>query len=132
MPYHISVHTPQDGGWRRDVYHKSLGPDDNVFAYWHLPALDLGLPLLAQIYHEGLDVHGHQLDTLELELQKLAEYWEATHVGRSEQIPHSVTQPDGTIGQRYVWVCDYLRERVSYVGEAVRVAKESKGVIEIS
>src|SRR5437899_12098415 len=61
---HISVRTETKSGFRRELYRKSLGAEETLFTYWHVPAFDIELPLLAQIYHDGLEVRGELLDVL--------------------------------------------------------------------
>jgi len=132
MAYHLSVHVERDGAPRRELYHKSLGADETIFGYWHLPACDRGLALVAQIYHEGLEVRGDQLDQLFEELQRLEEHWRATGAGKTLQIPHNVTDGRGSLSPAHICVFDHLTERLGFVREAIRIARESAGVIEIS
>src|SRR5437899_1067453 len=106
MPYHVSVHIQNGDGSTHRVYCKTLGADDTVFSCWHLAANDLDLPWVAQIYHEGVELRGDQLDCLSLDLQKLEDYWVASGAGAGLQIPHLTLGPGGVPRQGFVWLHD--------------------------
>jgi hypothetical protein len=132
MAYHLSVHAEIDGAPRRELYHKSLGADETIFGYWHLPACDRGFALVAQIYHEGLEVRGDQLDMLSGELQSLEEHWRATGAGKTLQIPHNVADGRGSLSPAPVCVFDHLTERLGFVRSDPDRSLIQQGVIEIS
>src|SRR5262245_23716041 len=104
MAYHLSVHIETDGVPRRELYHKALGADDTICEYWYLPACQLGLQLLAQVYHEGLEIRPEQFDKLSDELQRLEEYWQTTGAGTSLEIPHNTSD-----GRAYLPFSEHLK-----------------------
>ena len=62
----------------------------------------------------------------------MEQHWLTTDAGRSQQIPHTVTDIKGRVSSVYMSLSDHLRERAGYVREAIGIARESAGVIEIS
>jgi len=132
MAYHVSVHLQNGDGSTRRIYDKVIGAEDTVFSYWHEAANYLDLPWVAQIYHEGVELRDGELDCLSLDLQRLEDHWVATRAGEGLQIPRLIVGPDGVRQQTFVWLHDHLRSRLVVVREAIRIAKESGGVVEIS
>ena len=124
MAYHVSVHTQNEGGWKRQIYRKTVGADNIVFSYWTVPAYEIGLPLLAQIYHDGLELSSAQFDQLLCELQLLEKHWVESGAGNSDQI----VRP----GEDGLWLSEYLHAKAGLVREAVRIARESVGLVDIS
>jgi len=129
---HISVRTETKNGSRRELYRKSLGAEETLFTYWHVPAFEIELPLLAQIYHDGLEVRDELLDVLLLELERLGEHWQSNGIGDLQQIPCAVRQPDGVLTQGHVSLNEHLLAKLALAREAIRIAKQSGGVVEIS
>ena len=95
-------------------YDNPLGGDGTVAEYWCGPAERLGLPLLAQIYQQGLRISNQEkLKQLSRELDTLEAHW------------HTLSLPE--------WPPDfkesYLLERMGFFREAIRVALEHKGLL---
>jgi hypothetical protein len=132
MGFSVWVWVDGEDGSRRQVFHKSLGPEATIFAYWHTVAFQLELPLVAQIYNEGLEVRGPWLQELWVELDKLERHWQSTHTGGCEQIPRSVRLPNGKIGDQPINLLDYLLEKLNFVREAIRLATKFSGAVQIS
>jgi len=99
------------------LYDNPLGADGTVGEYWCIPAKRLGLPLLAQIYHEGLSVSTpEELEQLSRELDTLEAHW------------HTLSLPE--------WPPNFLEsrllERMGFFREAVQVALEQRGCLIVS
>lgn len=94
-------------GLARTLYENPLGSGHTVYEYWSSPAATLGLPLIAAIYEQGLEVAGSALDVLERELDVLERAW----------VPP---------------LRAHLQERARFLREALRVAREAGGFVSIS
>ena len=115
----------------RWVYENPLGAGGTVFELWHVPAHELHLPLLGSIYHDGLRVEGEQLAALSRELDALQRFWAATDFSQTTPLRASIMHPDGTQEERLVPLADHLSERLGYLREAIRIAYECGGVVDI-
>jgi hypothetical protein len=146
MAFHITVHRRTDDelfrshpevgtddfeSWlaecqTRWVYENPFGADGTVHDFWHLPARDRGLPLIGNIYENGLRVEGHQLVELSKELDHLEAIWSRMDLGKGEWITYVDCQT-----HQLLTVQEHLHERLAYVREAIRAAQDCDGVLEI-
>jgi hypothetical protein len=101
----------EEEGLKRLLYDAPLGSGDVVYTHWSSRAASLELPLLASLYDKGLEIHGARLEALSLELNALARAW----------------QSDGIEAELYEDLC----ERMQYVQEAVQIAREADGFVDI-
>lgn len=62
----------------RCLFTSPVASDGDMYKLWHMPSIELHLPLLAGAYEQGLEAHGEVLHALSLELQSLSAYWIAT------------------------------------------------------
>ena len=77
----------------RWLYENPLGADGTVFNLWHVPAHELGLPLVGSIYQSGLRVQGPQLAELSRELDALEAFWAATDFSQATPLTASTRPP---------------------------------------
>lgn len=106
-----------------------LGGDGDVGEHWSGPAVELGLPLIASIYHHGLSVEGEQLDLLEAELDRLEEHW-ATTLGFDGE-----TRSYGSFhrsDETRIPLLVLLDHRSDLLRVAIHVARVAPGYLEIS
>lgn len=149
MAFHVTVHRRSDDAlyhshpefgsepfdrWMAEcqarwVYDNPLGGDDEVFNLWHVPAHELGLPLLSSVYREGLRAEGQQLRELSRELDALESFWAVTDFTHADPVNYSIRHPDGTLEARQVSRIDHLHKRLSYLREAICLAEECDGVV---
>jgi hypothetical protein len=115
----------------RWVYENPLGADGTVFELWHVPAHHLGLPLVGAIYQNGLRVEGSQFTELTRELDALEAFWARVDFSQAAPLKASITHPGGVEEVRLVPLEDHLRERLGYLREAIRLALECDGVVDI-
>lgn len=107
---------------RLRLYSKPLGADGTVYEYWSGIAERIGLEMLASIYNNGLQVrHDGQIIQLESELDQLESYWNT----------YALEDRDPKSGIRHE-LREHLQERMGYMREAARVARECKGILTIS
>jgi hypothetical protein len=132
MAFHITVHEASSNGSARLVYHKRLGTDDDVFRYWHAPAFELGLPLVAQIYHDGLEVRGELLVLLSSELDRLEAHWTETGVGDLDLVVRLVSGQDGQLQEASTPLREHLCQKLSLLRTAIGIATQTAGMLEIS
>src|SRR5262245_20815649 len=130
------VHSKEFDHWfdecmAKTVYDNPLGSDGSVHEFWHVPALQLGLPLIRSIYNDGLWLHGVDLERLGREADTLERYWKSLNLtGRRPYACHTI-RGDGSEERTWISVRDHLRERMGYLREAIRVAKAEDGVLSI-
>lgn len=115
----------------RWVYENPLGADGTIFELWHVPAAELGLPLVGSIYNNRLRVEGAQLPELSRELDALEAFWDRTDFSGTPPLKYHTILP-GFEEIRLVPLREHLQERLGYLREAIRVAGECDGVVEIS
>ena len=133
MPYRISVRNGGNGEpSSREIYRKQLAADDTVLKYWCCPAFQIELVLLAQIYHNGLVVEGQFLDILLEECDRLEAHWKQTDAGVGLEIDVAQKEPSGKIRLVAQPFSEHLRERMQLVREAIELARQHNGVVEIS
>ena len=133
MGYRISVHTrTANGNGSRELYQNALGTATNLWHYWLRPAGDLGLTFLREHFDDGMEVSGHDLDRLASELDRLEHHWLVARVGASEYVHYTTTHDDGSREEGDIPMHDHLRERLSFLREAIRIARESDGLLTIS
>jgi len=94
-----------------DLCDRPLGNEYAVGEFWSRPAIELDLPLFAEVYGPGFDHgirwSGPQLQAVGAEVDKLEVYWATAGL------------PPETMA--------YLRERAGFVREAVAVAEACGG-----
>jgi hypothetical protein len=130
----LDVRSEAFDGWIKEcqarwIYEKPLGSDGTVFDLWHVPAHELGLPLLGSIYQDGLRVEGPQLTDLSRELEA---FWARADFSRAAPRSAPTIHPDGVEEVRLAPLEEHLRERLGYFREAIRVAAGCDGVVVIS
>ncbi len=145
VPFHIHVYRLSDRAWvhhpppalvadpdrlfdayrARELYSNPLGSGHTVAEYWSSPASTLGLPLIAAIYEQGLEVSGGELDVLERELEVLERAW-------ARDIPAPASDsPGADTGRQVPPLHEHLAERARFLREAIHVARESDGFVSI-
>jgi hypothetical protein len=60
---------------RRLLFEAPVGSDHHVYTFWSVPAAELGLPLLRDLYQRALEVAGEGPSTLGAEVDVLQRYW---------------------------------------------------------
>lgn len=75
MSFGVSVYKPSDVAKRDPTFDAPLATDGVFFEFWHSPAVELGLPLLSTVYHEGLEISASELAPLRQELAALQQHW---------------------------------------------------------
>ena len=59
-------------------FHLVRRSDGDMYKLWHMPAVEMPLPLLAGVYEQGLEAHGEVLHALSHELHSSSAYWIVT------------------------------------------------------
>jgi hypothetical protein len=113
------------------VYEKPLGSNGTVFEPWHIPAHELGLPMLGSIYQNGLQVEGTQLAELSRELDALEAFWAEIDFSQAAPLTAATILPGSVEEVKLVPLLEHLRERLGYLREAIHVATECDGVLGI-
>lgn len=115
------VRSAEFDAWRKEadgkcLYDQPLGNESSVRLFWSYPAAEIGLPLIADMYErgfdEGIEWSDEQLEQVEQELLHLEKHWKAQNL-------HQELHTD-------------LRERMQYLREAIKVARQHDGVISIT
>ena len=100
MPFSLSVHHLADLERLSDpaqcesvvsLFLDRLGSGGQIYDFWHLPAVELGLPLLSNLYEKGLTLSGDQLESISIELDRLESHWKATEAGCGQSKECSAT-----------------------------------------
>jgi hypothetical protein len=130
------VYTEEFDRWikncqERWLYQNPLGADGTVFEFWNVPAHEIGLPLVGAIYNNGLRVAGADLDHLSRELEALERFWDGADFSQAGSINHHIIHADGSKEVRVVPLRDDLQERLGYLREAIRIAQECDGIVDI-
>ena len=71
------------------LFDAPLGSGGSISTYWSHAATELGLPLLARLYRDGLELSGSDLTTLRNEVDALVRHWLDT-VDPSETMTYSI------------------------------------------
>lgn len=138
MSFVISVHAPHPeiplpddpeefDAWLDEcnkylLYEQPLGADSTVGCYWSCIAQTLGLPLVTAIYNHGLDLEGPAaLLELERELDQLEHYWHT----------HELADPEPLSAIRHE-LREHLQERMSFLREAIQVARTQSANLSVS
>jgi hypothetical protein len=131
--YHISVYSKAtDESRSLELYQNPLGNGTQLWQYWLRPAGELGLAFLCEHFDDGMDVSGNDLDNLASDLDRLERHWVEAHVGASEYVRYSTTHPGGSREEGDIPMHDHLRVRLGFLREAIRIARESGGVLHIA
>jgi hypothetical protein len=115
----------------RWVYENPLGADGTVFELWHVPAHHLGLPMIGSIYQNGLRVEGQQLADLSRELDALEVFWDNTDFSDARPMSCHALGDDGKEEVRFLPLREHLQERLGHLREAIRIAQECDGMVDI-
>lgn len=140
MSFHISVVSPQNlefinrvpddasdmDKWieqceKLNLYDAPLDAGGVVFEYWSGIARRLQLPLIGSLYDEGLRLNSSELPELEVEMEKLERYWEENELVGVEKFEWDQASAKKD-----------LKERLSYLREAVDVTRRNRAVLIIS
>jgi hypothetical protein len=114
------IEVPPDS-WRvrdgaEDLCDRPLGSESAVCQFWSVPAVALGLPLLAAVYeygfHHGIRWSGKQLTSVVAEVNVLEANWITKGL-----LPETLAD---------------LRERAAFVREVVAVAQACEGWVVIT
>jgi hypothetical protein len=116
----------------RWLYENPLGADGTVFEWWHVPAQEIGFPLVGAIYNNGIRVAGADLNRLIRELEMLERFWDRANFSEAGSLNHHITYADGSQEERLVPLRDHLQERLGYLREAIHIAQECDGIVGIS
>jgi len=134
---HPDVRSEEFDRWCKEcqtrwVYENPLGADGTVFEFWHVPAIYIGLPLLGSLYENGLRVEGQRLIELGHELDSLERAWVSTDFSQADPLSAHTIHSNGIEEVKLVPLVEHLHERLGYLREAIRIAVECDGVIDIS
>jgi hypothetical protein len=130
------VYSEEFDHWIKDcqerlLYENPLGADGTVFELWNVPAHEIGLPLVGAIYNDGLRVAGEDLDRLSRELDALERFWDDADFSQAGSMNQHIIHADGSQESRAIPLRDDLQERLGYLREAIRIAAENDGIVEI-
>ena len=104
------------------IYDEPLGADSTVYKFWSSIADQVGLPMIASIYNQGLSIKDpEELDRLERELNELESYWKS----------HHLEDPNPKSGIRDC-LEEHLWERMGYFRQAIKIAREHKAILGVS
>ena len=114
-----------------ELYAEPLGAGGTVYRWWHVPAHQLGLPLLRRIYPDGLVVSGGDLDGLASELDALEAHWRGSTWEQEPPLPWSAHDEGGGTTEGHIPFRDHLLERLGYLRHAIAIARRNAGVVSI-
>jgi hypothetical protein len=122
VSFSVSVHrTPEE-----TLFFAPVAGDRDLRQFWSVPASQLNLPLLAQIYDEGLQVSGADLGRLHDEIWTLEKRW--TEVVFDDEI-----RTYDILGRTVVVpLLAHLSHRAESVLAAAELAQKIDGVLTIS
>jgi hypothetical protein len=110
----------------RCLFTSPIASDGDMYRLWNMPSIQLGLPLLAGVYEEGLEAHGEVLHALGQELQTLSAHWIAT-------VPDSETKSTTIENRSFeVPLLVHLMNRAEAVESAIRLALAIGGYLTLS
>ena len=140
MAFHISVvlpehlefinHVPDNDDdmdqWieecgKLNLYDAPLDAGVVVYEYWSKIGHHLHLPLIAALYNEGLKLYISELPALEIEMEKLEQYWEEHELAGVETFEWDQNSAKKD-----------LKERLNRLHEAAKVAKTNRAVLIVS
>ncbi len=126
MAFYIYVVRKKDNVY---VYDKPLGSSKSVYLRWYVPAHRLGLRLVKLIgavydYDNAFEATGAELDELRHELTMLEAFWDKKFI-RSGPISYRTVDID------MVWLREESDQRIGYLREAIKIAKECDGILRI-
>jgi hypothetical protein len=116
----------------KSLYENPIGAGDTIYRFWSTPAFQMKLPLLAQMYKEGLKVSGSDLNRLNAELEQLENYWKSTDLEAESSMKGTIYNSDATKERFEQPIVKHLKERAQYLREAIEIALAKDGVIFIS
>ena len=103
-----------------NLYDAPLDAGGVVYDYWSKIGHHLHLPLIAALYNEGLKLYVSELPALEIEMEKLEQYWEENELTGLET---------------FEWDQDTakkdLKERLNRLREAAEVARRNRAVLSV-
>ena len=114
------------GEVERCLFTSPVASNGDMYQLWNLPSIQLGLPMLAGVYEEGLEAHGEVLHALSHELQSLSAHWIAT-------VPDSETKSTTIENRSFeVPLLVHLMNRAEAVESAIRLALAIGGYLTLS
>ncbi len=117
-----------DEATRRTLLFEPVAGDASFFNYWHTPAVELGLELLAQVYHRGLSVSGRELVDLGQELETLRTHWDLAGIIDLQAVRTSVE--NGV--EEEISLRDHMANRLQTLRSAIELAQTCDGTLTIS
>jgi hypothetical protein len=122
VSFSVSVHRTPD----ETLFFAPVAGDEDLHQFWSVPASQLDLPLLTQIYDEGLQVSGADLGRLHDEVWTLEKRW-------TEIISDDEIRTYDILGRTVaVPLLAHLSHRAESVLAAVELAQKIDGVLTIS
>jgi hypothetical protein len=122
VSFSVSVHRIAD----EILFSAPVAGDADLHQFWSVPASQLDLPLLAQVYDEGLEVSGADLGRLHDEVWTLQKRW-------IQIIPDDETRTYDILGRTVaVPLIAHLSNRAESVLAAVELAQKIDGILTIS
>lgn len=123
MSFSVSVHRTSD---KKILFGAPVAGDSDLHQYWSVPASQLDLPLLAQIYDDGLRISGDDLGRLHDEIWTLEKLW-------IEIISDDEVRTSDILGRTVVVpLLAHLSHRAESVLAAIELAQKIEGVLTIS
>jgi hypothetical protein len=104
-----------------NLYDAPLGAGGIVYEYWSKIGHHLHLPLIAALYNEGLKLYVPELPALEIEMEKVEQYWEENKLAGVETF-----EWDQNSAKRD------LKERLNRLRAAAEVPKRNRAVLIVS
>ena len=103
---------------RRELYEAPLGAEGVIYLYWSGIGRELHLPFIGAIYNVGLSLRTVEIPKLEREMHELERYWETHDLADVDKF--DLDQASAK---------EHLKERLGYLREAARVAKQNLAVL---
>ena len=108
------------------LFDAPVGADGDVHQWWSHPATKLNLPLVSDLYKNGLQVSGDDLARLKEEMVALEKYW-------CEAVPSDEVRTYDILGRSVdVPLLAHLSYRADSVMAAIELAQQVDGELTIS